>query len=86
MIEKQSEPWKVLLCCVGVLIGAPLAFWLASHGAYIAAAIIGIAILVAVAMSVSLRRCPNCGNRMMTISFAASHCSKCGGSYVNARR
>lgn len=74
--------WKRYLFYAAVLIGLPVTGLAIGEHGYLLAAGFGLATLFSLVMGISSRRCPSCRERLLTISYPASHCPKCGTPYT----
>jgi predicted RNA-binding Zn-ribbon protein involved in translation (DUF1610 family) len=79
---RKVPTWKRLLFFAVVLIGFPVTAWAIREQSYLLAACIDSASLAALFTSITVKRCPSCGERLFSISYPASHCPKCGSPYT----
>jgi hypothetical protein len=78
----KLKRWRRLLFLAGVLVGLPLTGWAIGERNIWVAAIGGVLSSLAVLISFTVRRCPNCRERLFAISYPATHCPKCGKAYT----
>lgn len=77
-ITNKIPRWKSLLYYAALLVGLPITGWAIGEHRYVLAAVAGGSSVLALLSSFTVKRCPSCRERLLTISYPASHCPKCG--------